>query len=63
MTPRQIEKIMDQIEATRARNNKYFMQAWRLLFRLSPKEAAKIQRAIRKGDMRISRLNGRLARL
>lgn len=60
MTPADIELIMDQIEAQRASNNKWFMKAWRLLFQLAPVQAAEIQLEIRNGDMKISELNGQL---
>ena len=60
MKPEEIETIMDQIEAQRALNNKHFMKAWRLLFKIAPIEAAQIQRDIREGDLKISELNSRL---
>ena len=55
-----VDKIMDAIEAQRALNNKHFMRAWRLLFKLAPDEAKQIQREIREGDLRIAELNKQL---
>lgn len=63
MTPEEIDRTMNQIEAQRIRNNHFFMQMWRLVFNCPhcSKRAKEIQREIRKGDLRISELNSRLA--
>lgn len=61
MTPEEINRVIDQIQAQRAQNNIYWMEAWRLLFKVAPNEARDIQRKIREGDMKISELNARLA--
>lgn len=57
------DRIIDEIAAVRAQNNTHFMRMWKLAFRVAPKEASEIQRAIRDGDMQITELNSRLANL
>ena len=50
------DRIIDQIEAVRTKNNKNWMDILRLAFRHSPEEAAAILREIYKEDKAISDL-------
>lgn len=54
------DRIIDEIEAVRSRNNKNWMDILRLAFRHSPEDAAAILREIYKEDKAISDLAARL---
>ena len=49
-------KIINQIEKTRKKNNKNWMDLLRLSFRYNPTEAKKILKEIFKEDKRVNRL-------
>lgn len=50
------DEIIDQIEATRTKNNKNWMDLLRLAFKHAPKEAAEIVAEIYREDSEISKL-------
>lgn len=54
------DKIIDEIEAVRGRNNKNWMDLLRLAFRHAPHEAAAIVADIYREDADISRLAKKL---
>ena len=49
-------KVIDQIEAIRAKNNKNWMDLLRLAFKHAPEEAAEIMAGIYKEDAEVGRL-------
>ena len=53
-------KIINDIEKTRGKNNKNWMDILRLAFDSSPKEASKILSSIYKDDKKISKLARKL---
>ena len=55
-------KVINQIEKTRGKNNKNWMDILRLAFDHSPKEASKILKEIYKEDKKISSLAGKLTK-
>jgi hypothetical protein len=56
------QKIIDEIEKIRSKNNKNWMNIMRLAFKNSPKGTAKIMAEIYKEDNRISRLAKKLTK-
>lgn len=55
------DEIIDQIEATRTKNNKNWMDLLRLAFKHAPDEAAEIVAEIYREDSEISKLARKLA--
>ena len=56
------QKIIDEIEKIRSKNNKNWMNIMRLAFKNSPKGTAKIMAEIYKEDNRISKLAKKLTK-
>jgi hypothetical protein len=56
------QKIINEIEKIRSKNNKNWMNIMRLAFKNSPKGTAKIMAEIYKEDNRISRLAKKLTK-
>jgi len=54
------ERIINQIERIRKKNNKNWMDILRIAFKFSPKETAKTMSLIYKEDKRISKLSNKL---
>jgi hypothetical protein len=57
------EKIIDQIEKVRKKNNSNWMDVLRLAFRANPKKASLIMSKIYSDDTRISRLARKLTKI
>ena len=55
-------KIINQIEKTRKKNNKNWMDLLRLSFKIDQKESKKIVRQIFKSDNKISKLAKKLTK-
>lgn len=55
-------QVINQIEKTRSKNNKNWMDILRLAFDHSPKEASQILKEIYKEDKKISVLAGKLTK-
>ena len=56
------QKIIDQIEKTRSKNNVNWMNILRLAFKYDPKAAAQIMSKIYSDDMRIGKLAKKLTK-
>ena len=56
------QKIIDQIEKTRSKNNVNWMNMLRLAFKYDPKAAAQIMSKIYSDDMRIGKLAKKLTK-
>ena len=56
------QKLIDQIESIRTKNNSNWMDLLRIAFKHSPKEAAKVMSKIYKEDQRISTLAKKLGK-
>ena len=54
------DKIIDEIQMIRAKNNKNWMDLMRLAFKYAPDEGKKIMRSIHKCDVEINRLTGKI---
>ena len=54
------DKIIDQIEKVRSKNNKNWMDILRLAYKYAPREAANILREIYREDKKISSLAKKL---
>jgi len=54
------DKIIDQIEKVRSKNNKNWMDILRLAYKYAPREAANILREIYREDKKISTLAKKL---
>ena len=55
-------KIINQIQKIRSKNNVNWMNILKLAFRLSPKEASKLMKRINYDDKRISNLLNKLTK-
>ena len=55
-------KIINQIQKIRSKNNVNWMDLLRLAFKLNPKEASKIMKKINYDDKKISNLLSRLGK-
>tara|TARA_B100001248_G_scaffold251254_1_gene226147 strand:+ start:957 stop:1142 length:186 start_codon:yes stop_codon:yes gene_type:complete len=55
-------KIINQIQKIRSKNNVNWMDILRLAFRLDPKKASKIMKKINYDDKKISRLLSKLGK-
>jgi hypothetical protein len=56
------QKIIDQIENVRKKNNVNWMNLLRIAFKYAPKEASKVMKKINASDRRISSLVGKLSK-
>tara|TARA_B100000282_G_C31406480_1_gene342590 strand:- start:171 stop:356 length:186 start_codon:yes stop_codon:yes gene_type:complete len=59
---RNYNKIIDQIQKIRSKNNVNWMNILKLAFKLDPKEASKIMKKINYDDKQISKLLNKLAK-
>ena len=55
------DKIIDEIQKIRSKNNKHWMSLMRIAFKYAPKEASKIMSKITKLDKKISSLTKKLS--
>ena len=55
-------KIIDQIESVRKKNNKYWMDILRTAFKYAPKKSSLIMSKINKNDNKISNLIKKLSK-
>ena len=60
ITAKKLDKIMDDIEAVRAKNNKLWMRIVRLAGRSHPEELGEILGQINLNDQKISKLMGEI---
>ena len=56
------DKIINEIQKIRSKNNKHWMNLMRLAFKYAPKEASKIMHNITKLDKKISSLTKNLSK-